>query len=222
MRDTYAGLTAELFGLPARQQHRGAAARAAQFPAVLRFTPRRANNPTNIKVDTKAVYLIETANFQDVVILNGGVRFDDYNISGFNASRRHHGQSFRHVQLQRRRRREAAALCEPLCRLCDVVESRRRGARCGQRRLWRVGLQLAAVPGVVAGAEQGQRGRDQMGAVRPSSAGDRRAVPDRSRPMRARPRAPTSSPARPIASAASISRSPARSPTNGASSAAWC
>jgi len=41
--------------------------------------------PTKIAIDTKSVYLIDTANYNDLVILNGGVRFDDYNIkvSGF-------------------------------------------------------------------------------------------------------------------------------------------
>jgi len=44
-------------------------------------TPYRNLNPTRIAVDTKSGYLIETANYQDVVIVNGGARFDDYNIT---------------------------------------------------------------------------------------------------------------------------------------------
>ncbi|MET4514722.1 catecholate siderophore receptor [Bradyrhizobium sp. I1.7.5] len=36
--------------------------------------------PTNIAIDTKSVYVLDTANYNDVLILNGGVRFDDYNI----------------------------------------------------------------------------------------------------------------------------------------------
>ena len=43
--------------------------------------PVRSNNPTVIPVDTKAGYLIETINFSDLVLLNGGVRYDDYSIS---------------------------------------------------------------------------------------------------------------------------------------------
>ena len=39
------------------------------------------NNLNRIAVDTKSGYLIETANYQDVVIANGGVRYDDYNIT---------------------------------------------------------------------------------------------------------------------------------------------
>src|SRR5258705_13457125 len=41
--------------------------------------------PTKIALDTKSVYLIDTAHYNDLVIPNGGVRFYDYNIkvSGF-------------------------------------------------------------------------------------------------------------------------------------------
>ena len=41
--------------------------------------------PTKIAVNTKSGYLIDTANYNDMLILNGGVRYDDYNIksSGF-------------------------------------------------------------------------------------------------------------------------------------------
>ncbi|MFZ2155429.1 MAG: TonB-dependent receptor, partial [Bradyrhizobium sp.] len=59
--------------------------------------------PTKIAINTKSAYLIDTANYNDLVILNGGVRFDDYNIkvSGFGtqngvpnvfgAQEQHHG-----------------------------------------------------------------------------------------------------------------------------------
>ena len=85
MRDTYAGLTAELSGF---QQGNSVVVPLLAPPNFQPFAvkPQRANNPTNITVDTKAIYLIETANFQDIVILNGGARFDDYNISGYNAT----------------------------------------------------------------------------------------------------------------------------------------
>jgi catecholate siderophore receptor len=43
-------------------------------------------NPTKIGVDTKSGYLIETANFQDVILVNGGVRYDDYSITSRSAS----------------------------------------------------------------------------------------------------------------------------------------
>ncbi len=37
--------------------------------------------PTVIPVDTKSVYGIETANYHDFIILNGGLRYDDYDVS---------------------------------------------------------------------------------------------------------------------------------------------
>ncbi|MFB9267170.1 TonB-dependent receptor [Bradyrhizobium erythrophlei] len=47
--------------------------------------PTWAGLPTKTAIDTKSVYLIDSANYNDFVILNGGVRFDDYTIrlSGF-------------------------------------------------------------------------------------------------------------------------------------------
>jgi catecholate siderophore receptor len=48
-------------------------------------TPRLTGLPTKLAVDTTSGYLIDSANYRDLVILNGGIRFDDYNIktSGF-------------------------------------------------------------------------------------------------------------------------------------------
>ncbi|MCX7321129.1 MAG: TonB-dependent receptor [Hyphomicrobiales bacterium] len=81
MRDNYTGLTSELSGI-----FTGNSATVSIFnpPNLAPFasSPQRSNNPTNINVDTKAAYAIHTANFQDVVILNGGVRYDDYAING--------------------------------------------------------------------------------------------------------------------------------------------
>jgi catecholate siderophore receptor len=37
--------------------------------------------PTKINIDTKSGYIIDTANYNDFLILNGGVRYDDYSIS---------------------------------------------------------------------------------------------------------------------------------------------
>ncbi|MBG0811297.1 TonB-dependent receptor [Methylosinus sp. H3A] len=47
-------------------------------------TPYRNQNVTRVAVDTKAGYLIETANYEDIVIANAGVRFDDYTITNRN------------------------------------------------------------------------------------------------------------------------------------------
>ncbi len=65
--------------------------------------PTWAGLPTKIAIDTKSVYLLDTANYNDFVILNGGIRFDDYNIKAsgfgtvnnvpnvFNAQEQHYG-----------------------------------------------------------------------------------------------------------------------------------
>lgn len=85
MRDTYAGLTAELAGF---QTGNRVIVPLLNPPNTLDFAtqPQRSYNPTYITVDTKSTYLIETANWNDVVILNGGVRYDDYDIKGENRS----------------------------------------------------------------------------------------------------------------------------------------
>jgi catecholate siderophore receptor len=36
--------------------------------------------PTKITIDTKSVYVLDSANYHDLLILNGGVRYDDYTI----------------------------------------------------------------------------------------------------------------------------------------------
>jgi catecholate siderophore receptor len=80
-RTSYAGLASELNG--------PAAAAATRITCniylpcnLLPFTgnPYRLPNYTNLGVNTSSGYLIETANWQDTVLVNGGLRFDDYNI----------------------------------------------------------------------------------------------------------------------------------------------
>lgn len=85
MRDTYAGLTSELAGF---QSGGRITVPLLAPPNLFEFAtqPQRAYNPTFINVDTKSAYVIETANWNDVVILNGGLRYDDYNITGHTAT----------------------------------------------------------------------------------------------------------------------------------------
>jgi catecholate siderophore receptor len=51
-------------------------------------TPTLTGKPTKIAIDTTSGYLIDSANYHDILILNGGIRYDDYNIkaSGFGTS----------------------------------------------------------------------------------------------------------------------------------------
>ena len=37
--------------------------------------------PTNVVIDTTSTYVLDTVNYNDVVILNGGIRYDDYKIN---------------------------------------------------------------------------------------------------------------------------------------------
>jgi catecholate siderophore receptor len=44
-------------------------------------TPTLTGLPTRIGIDTKSVYVLDTANYNDFIILNGGIRYDNYNIN---------------------------------------------------------------------------------------------------------------------------------------------
>lgn len=92
-RDTYGGLQSEL-------NTTGPVSGAVTGnlflpPNYLPFPndPYRRGNPTRIAVDTKSGYLIETANWQDLVLVNGGVRFDDYKITSRNEIYRPYAES---------------------------------------------------------------------------------------------------------------------------------
>ena len=89
--DTYLGQTSE--GTAAARST--AAGRRPARASSIRHTrsnrlPRRrlTGKPTQIAIDTTSGYLIDSANYRDLVILNGGIRYDDYGIkdSGFGTS----------------------------------------------------------------------------------------------------------------------------------------
>jgi catecholate siderophore receptor len=85
-RQGYTGLTSELFSGNFSGNGTLRGINILTPPNTLPFStrPTKAGNPTVIPVDTKAGYLIETMNFSDLVLLNGGVRFDDYAITSSN------------------------------------------------------------------------------------------------------------------------------------------
>jgi catecholate siderophore receptor len=85
--DKYVGLSSEaLTGGAATGSITGASTYAPQYTfANVGGNPTWSGFPTKIAIDTKSFYLLDTANYNDLVILNGGVRYDHYDIkaSGF-------------------------------------------------------------------------------------------------------------------------------------------
>jgi catecholate siderophore receptor len=88
--DKYVGLSSE--ALPGGATG-GNITRVSIFNPQFTFAPGPGNPqwtglPTRISIDTTSGYLIDTANYNDFVILNGGVRYDNYNVkvSGFGAT----------------------------------------------------------------------------------------------------------------------------------------
>lgn len=86
--DRFTGLSSE--ALPGGFTGAGSLAGVSIFNPQFTFLPFNGTTsltglPTKIAIDTGSGYLIDTANYNDFVILNGGIRYDDYNIkaSGF-------------------------------------------------------------------------------------------------------------------------------------------
>ena len=83
----YSGLTSELTTGPVAFTSSGA-------PIVSIYNPPNniygsnpitlAGNPLKYRVDTNAGYLMDTANYHDFLILNAGIRYDDYHIGAAN------------------------------------------------------------------------------------------------------------------------------------------
>ncbi|WFU45076.1 TonB-dependent receptor [Bradyrhizobium sp. CB82] len=82
--DKYSGLSSELTtGTPftGGGSLSGVSVFAPQYTFLPFGTPTLAGLPTNLSVDTKSVYAMDSINYNDLVILNGGVRYDDYTIN---------------------------------------------------------------------------------------------------------------------------------------------
>ncbi|WP_407181501.1 TonB-dependent receptor [Bradyrhizobium sp. STM 3562] len=82
--DKYAGLSSE--ALPGGFSGSGSLTGVSVFYpqyTLLPFsgTPTLTGLPTKVNIDTKSVYLLDSANYNDFVILNGGIRYDDYSIA---------------------------------------------------------------------------------------------------------------------------------------------
>jgi catecholate siderophore receptor len=86
--DSYTGLTSETQGTNPFNGN-GSISNVDVFnpPNQIPFngSPTRTGNPTVVPLQTGSVYALQTANFRDFIILNGGVRYDDYLVSASKA-----------------------------------------------------------------------------------------------------------------------------------------
>ena len=81
--DRYAGLASELAGSPFTSSGAvtGVNLYSPQYTNIPFGIPGLAGNPTRYGVNTSSVYVMDTANWQDTIIVNGGVRYDGYSQS---------------------------------------------------------------------------------------------------------------------------------------------
>jgi catecholate siderophore receptor len=87
--DKYSGLTSEAYagGFSGTGALSGVYLFNPQYTnlAFPNFNPILSGNPTVVPVSTASGYVIETANYNDLLYLNGGLRVDDYHITSRNA-----------------------------------------------------------------------------------------------------------------------------------------
>ena len=82
--DRYSGLASELFGPGSTSNgaQPGVNLYSPQYTYLGGFnTPSLVGNPTRYGVNTSSVYVMDTANWQDTIIVNGGIRYDGYSMS---------------------------------------------------------------------------------------------------------------------------------------------
>jgi catecholate siderophore receptor len=83
----YSGLTSELTTGPVAFTSSGAPIVSVYSPTNYLYTantPVLAGNPLRYRVNTSAGYVMDTANYNDFIIANGGIRYDDYRITAAN------------------------------------------------------------------------------------------------------------------------------------------
>jgi catecholate siderophore receptor len=81
--DKYTGLASESTGVTttASGSVSGVSVFNPQFTNLAFGTPSLSGFATDIAIDSKSVYLLDSVNYHDLVILEGGIRYDDYTIS---------------------------------------------------------------------------------------------------------------------------------------------
>ncbi|MBH5367087.1 TonB-dependent receptor [Bradyrhizobium glycinis] len=84
--DRYAGLASELSGsaFTSTGAVTGVNLYSPQYTYIPFGIPSLVGNPTRYGVNTSSVYVMDTANWQDTIIVNGGVRYDGYSQSASN------------------------------------------------------------------------------------------------------------------------------------------
>jgi catecholate siderophore receptor len=84
--DRYSGLSSEAFGNnpPVNGSFQNQSIYAPSYTFFPFGIPSLIGNPTRYNVDSKALYVMDTANWQDTIILNGGVRYDGYDLRSSN------------------------------------------------------------------------------------------------------------------------------------------
>ncbi|NPU15355.1 TonB-dependent receptor [Bradyrhizobium sp. 83002] len=88
--DRYTGLSSELFGGGSTSSGAvtGVNLYSPQYTNIpFSTTPSLVGNPTRYGVNTNSVYVMDTANWRDTIILNGGVRYDGYIMGSSNNTR---------------------------------------------------------------------------------------------------------------------------------------
>ncbi|WP_257170505.1 TonB-dependent siderophore receptor [Bradyrhizobium sp. SRS-191] len=80
--NSYTGLTSEQQGLAfsGAGSLSGVSVFNPQFTDLPFGIPSLSQFPTNIKIDTASFYALDSVNYRDLVILNGGVRYDKYDV----------------------------------------------------------------------------------------------------------------------------------------------
>ena len=189
--DSYTGLSSEALpgGFNGGGSLTGVSISNPQF-TFLPFsgTPTLTGLPTKIAIDTTSGYLIDSANYHDLVILNGGIRYDDYNIktSGFGTVNGVAGTFGQQAAEFLMPNFNLGITVKPLpitsvyvayATSSDPVGSEFDGTSASLRGIG-ARPQRQLEPDIRAAEEHGDRGGQQMGIVRSPFAGERRTVPD--------------------------------------------
>ena len=179
--DRYTGLSSEAFGAGSvhRQRRFGEPVDLCSRPTrSFRSTtlPSLIGNPTRYNVDSKALYVMDTANWQDTIILNGGVRYDGYDLRSSNntASATVNSDFINYNVGAVFKPMPIGSLYAAYATSTNPFGSELDGTAHG---LWWGSSKRRRDPW--PRTQQGRRSRHQVGAVRSPPAGDGRAVPYR-------------------------------------------